>query len=342
MTSHEYITEITGKMCPELRYDFKEDFSIWQFRARTKLNELLGLPLQKPKEDHFNISERIMREELEIIRFSFQSEEGYTVPCTLMRKVSLPNGAPLVICLQGHSTGMHISLGEIKHTSDSQCIAGGRDFAVRAAREGMVAIAVEQRYMGTRGSNNGEPSCVPNNNFTHSNEAMSALLIGRTAIGERVWDVQRVIDVAEEHFKKIIDFSNIVCLGNSGGGTVTFYAACLDERIKLAVPSCSVCTFEKSIMAMNHCPCNFIPNIRKYFDMSDLCCLAIPRKMLIVCGREDEIFPLDGVLQTYEAARKVYEYNKNVKNIRLIIGSGGHQFYPDEAWPVIHMLLNIK
>ena len=102
---------------------------------------------------------------------------------------------------------------------------------------------------------------------------MATLLLGRTAIGERVWDISCLIDVITKHCSEYVDTDKIVCLGNSGSGTATFYASCLDERIFLSVPSCSVCTFDDSIMAMWHCPCNFIPGIRKYFDMGDLGCL---------------------------------------------------------------------
>ena len=45
---------------------------------------------------------------------------------------------------------------------------------------------------------------------------------------------------------------NIICMGNSGGGTTTFYVGCLEPRVKYVMPSCSVCTYEDSIGAMEH------------------------------------------------------------------------------------------
>ncbi len=36
-----------------------------------------------------------------------------------------------------------------------------------------------------------------------------------------------------------IDPKKIVVLGNSGGGVLTVYVAALDERVAVAVPSCS-------------------------------------------------------------------------------------------------------
>ena len=45
----------------------------------------------------------------------------------------------------------------------------------------------------------------------------------------------------------------------TGGGTAAFYASCVLPEITRTIASCSVCTFGDSIMAMEHCSCNFIP-----------------------------------------------------------------------------------
>ena len=58
---------------------------------------------------------------------------------------------------------------------------------------------------------------------------MSAIILGRTLIGERAWDVMRAIDVLS-YFKEL-DLEKIVITGNSGGGTASFYSACLEELI---------------------------------------------------------------------------------------------------------------
>lgn len=338
MTSKEYIMSLTANLQPKLRYDDKEEFSTWQKRAKEKLEELLGLPLVKPKEDKFTAKEPVIKDDLLYMHFTFQSEEGYEVPCCLVKKADLKEKAPLVICLQGHSTGMHISLGEEKYARDRESIRTGRAFALDAAKEGAVAIAIEQRYMGIQGYKDmrGRPACIAASEDMDANQAIPALLIGRTAIGERVWDISRTIDVALKYFADMIDETKIVCMGHSGGGTATFYAACMEERIHLAVPSCGVCTFEDSIMAVNHCICNYVPNIRKYFDMGDLGGLIAPRKLLVVCGDKDRIFPLEGVEKTVEIIQKVYAHAGVEERCKLLVGDGGHQPFPKQAWPLIH------
>ena len=199
---------------------------------------------------------------------------------------------------------------------------------------GGCAIALEMRYMGEMGqSESGHPSCIT------SNTAMPTLLMGRTSIGERVWDVHRLIDVIEAHLTDYIDTKSIMCLGNSGGGTVTFYASCYDKRICLAIPSCSVCTYDDSIMAMKHCCCNFIPGIRKYFNMGDLGCLIAPRPLIVVCGIHDPIFPLHGVEESYAVIQKAYKKAGKEELCHLVKGDGGHQFYPDDVWPIVREII---
>ena len=333
MNSLEYVQQLTKDIIPSMAYDENVDLQEWQIKAHEKMTELLGLPLQD-----CDINFRILKEEecekYKRISFEYQSEPGHYVPCTLLVPNKLDKPTAGVICVQGHTTGAHISLGISKFEQDEVFLSDGSDFAVRAVEEGFCAIAVEQRYMGCRGqAKDGTPSCL------YDNTAMASLLIGRTAIGERVWDIHRLIDAIETHLTQYIDVSKIICLGNSGGGTATFYASCYDKRISMAIPSCSVCTFESSIMAMYHCPCNFIPNIRTYFNMGDLGCLIAPRPLIVVCGVDDPIFPLHGVEESYAIISRAYKKANKEELCHLVKGDGGHQFFPNDVWPIVKKII---
>lgn len=327
--SNAYIKHIAKGITPSMRYNYDTDFAAWRASAKAKLTALLGLPLETC-EDCFTVVSETKCDGYKRIDFTFRSEQDYFVSAAML----IPNGVhtktACAICLQGHSTGMHISFGEARFEGDEDLIAGGRDFAVRAVREGVCAVTMEQRYMGSAGQNEkGKPQCL-------GGASMPSLLFGRTPIGERVWDVQRLIDVLFTHFGDYVDPEKLICLGNSGGGTTTFYAACMDERIKIAVPSCAISTFDASIVAMWHCPCNEVPSIRKYFDMGDLGALIAPRKLLVVSGEKDNIFPIEPAKETYAITKNIYTMLGAAENCNMVIGGGGHQFYPDEAWPVIH------
>lgn len=330
--SHEYMMQKIQNTKPLMAFDENADYHEWKAQAKQKLEELLGLPLEKCNDD-FQIHCESEAEGYRRIDFEFQSEEGYYIPCNLL----IPSGAnqplPTVICLQGHSSGKHISMGEAKFPGDENLLAG-RDFAIQAVKEGYCAITMDQRYMGQAGQiANGTPSCII------ENRSMPSLLLGRTAIGERVWDVQRLIDVMEAYLQKYVDVERIICLGNSGGGTTTFYAACMDERIYMAVPSCAVCTFEESIVPEYHCACNYIPGMRKYFNMSDVGCLIAPRKLIQVNGVKDHIFRIEGARECQRVIKQAYRKLGCEELCQMVEGDGGHQFYPMDVWPLVSVFV---
>lgn len=333
INSYDHIREKMQKQpAPLMRYDGKEEFTEWQTKVYAKLWELLGLDRMESCEDDFAIESEEQKDGYKKIHFSFQSEPGYYVPCCALLPDNMKEQQKVVICLQGHTSGMHISYGEPKFPGDEAPMkAHDSAFGLGALEEGYAAICMEQRYMGSCGQMpEGNPSCF-------QGTALPTLLLGRTTIGERVWDVMRLIDVIEKHFK-MLDKDNIMCLGNSGGGTATFYSACIDKRIKCAVPSCSVCTFKDSIGAMRHCICNYIPGIARYFDMGDLGGLIAPRKLVVVNGDKDEIFPDFGVRESYAIIQKLYQTAGAPERCRLVTGDGGHRFYKDIAWKAIHDL----
>jgi hypothetical protein len=158
-------------------------------------------------------------------------------------------------------------------------------------------------------------------------------MLGRTTIGERVWDISRAIDLLS-HFEQC-DTDRICITGNSGGGTASYYAACLDERIKVSIPSCSFCPYDDSIMAMIHCGCNYIPSARRYFEMGDLACMIAPRKLAIVAGKLDPIFPIDGVLRGYETVEKIYAAAGVPENLSVTVTPREHWWCEDIVWPLI-------
>lgn len=331
-SAYNYLNEAIRSVSPQMAYDGK-NYSEWKSEARAKLKDLLGMDKFSLVAPETEIEYENKIEGATEIRFTYQSEAGYRVPCHLL----LPDGVknpPVIITLQGHSKGMHISLGRPKYPGDENTIKGGdRDFCVRAIKEGFAAIAVEQRNFGECGGTAEGPQC------TYS--SLTALLMGRTTIGERVWDISRLIDVLENEFNDKVDVTKICCMGNSGGGTATAYVGALEDRVKLVMPSCAMCTYKDSIGAMPHCACNFVPHIAEVFDMGDLMAMAYPKYFVQVSGKEDPIFPIAGAIEVFEKGKKAYTDNGEADRAVLVQGNGGHRFYADDAWPYVHKLLGV-
>ncbi len=325
--------DLLKKLHPDYRFDGTVPFAAWQIAARARLRALLGLDRITPAaEDLFAVEKEDDRGDFTDYRLRFQSEEGYFVPCHLWVPKGAAGKLPLVICLQGHSTGFHISMGKPIYPNDEVSISGGdRDFAVQIVKQGYCALAIEQR-------NFGECADAVNKKRGCTVPSLSALLLGRTTVGERVFDIQRAIDIIPRHFP-VIDTSAIACMGNSGGGTATIYAAAIEERICLAMPSCALCTYKDSIGAMHHCTCNFVPNIAPEFDMGDLCGLIAPRPLVVVSGAQDAIFPHGGVAESVAVARTYYAAAGAPDRCVWIEGPEGHRFYADLSWPVFREML---
>ena len=275
---------------PSMRYQ-GGDFFAWQKNARNKLCDLLGMDKFAPCDPNVAIEYEHEKEEYTETRFTFDTEDGYASLCVMLTPKERNKG--FMICLQGHNTGMHNSLGIKLYNSDEGAQMGDRDFALQAVKHGYTAFALEQRCFGERGG-------TPRPNCQHS--SMLALLRGRTTIGERVWDVMRLTALIDERWNP--ERLPIYVMGNSGGGTAALYSAAVIERISGAIPSCAVCTWKESIAYTYHCACNYVPGIANYFDMGDIAGLIAPRIYVQVNGRDDEIFLLSGAQTCFDIAKR--------------------------------------
>ena len=314
----------------KLAFDATKDYDLWRSEFKNKFLELIGIENIKKNACPLNmeIEEEVALDGYRRIRFTFESEVGSIVPCYLLIPTAGKQKYPLAITLQGHATGFHNSVAIPKYPGDEEYIKRG-DFAIQAVREGYCALAIEQRGMGERRPRgpyqDGAQMCAY--------EAQMALLLGRTILAERIWDVSKAIDLMDNFSE--VDTDKIMITGNSGGGTASFYAACYDERIKLAIPSCSFCTYKSSILDRFHCSCNFIPYSYEYFEMEDVACLLAPRNCVFIAGKKDEIFPIEGVREAYKTVEKIYEKAGAKGKCQLIETEMAHYWCSDIVWDAI-------
>lgn len=323
-------TLLCEKIKQALAFDEKTYSKEYKKELKEKLRELLGMPDIEanacPLEPMIESEETL--DGYKRIRFTFESERGAVVPCYLLVPDTGKKKYPVAIILQGHSSGFHNSIGVAKTDGDKEYIETRGDFGVQAVKNGYAALCIEQRAMGERVTSRhgfGGLMCT----FT----SMTGIMLGRTTLGERVWDVQKAIDILPSF--EMLDSEKILITGNSGGGTMSFYAACLDERIKLSAPSCAFCSYEKSILNIHHCPCNYIPNAYKFFEMQDLAALIAPRKLVIFAGVEDPIFPIDGVKTAYQTVKNIYKKENAEEKCSLVITDKGHYWCKDLVWKTL-------
>lgn len=325
--------KMAAQIKPQLRYDGSVPMDLWADRCRAKLAELVGMDTFKLCEPEFAITCEDTVAEFRRIHFTLKTEEHYYAHCDLLLPHRIEGKLPLCVALQGHSLGAHVSMGIAKWDFDRQLIEEDDcDYGLQAARRGYAVVCLEQRAFGECGGR-GEKGT----DCAHAQH--TAILLGRTLIAERVWDVSRVVDAMLANYGDIVTMDGSLLVGLSGGGTATYYTACLEHRFDCYLSAGAVSTFRDSIVAMAHCPCNYVPGVAKYFDMGDMAAMIAPKKLILLNGAEDPIFPIEGTRECYGIIRSLYAAAGAPDNCRLVIGAGAHRFYEKDVWPVVHEMM---
>jgi len=204
-----------------------------------------------------------------------------------------------------------------------------QDVAVQAVRRGFLAIAPATRGLAV----DGVPDAYRRHGGNCRSHMIHCALAGRTAIGERVWDMQRILDWALA--RPDVAPARVLMMGNSGGGMVTVYAAACDTRISVAVPSCSFSRLVADDGRVYHCDCNLVPGILSCGEFYDVAGLIAPRCLLAVNGRQDRLHNLDDIRYASRRLAAIYKAAGHPDRFDSRIGDGGHRFYPDIMWPFV-------
>jgi len=317
------------------RTDYPGGFQRWRTEARAALLARLGMDriaaaaaghqprvvLEKPMDRGDFIRQR----------GSIETEPGILIPFWLLTP-KRPPPWPVGIFPHGHDTRGHDTTAGVfadeAHTGKS--VAEDRDVAVQAVRHGFIAIAPATRGISTH--------VIPDLDARHGDrecrsQVIHCLLAGRTAVGERVWDVQRILDWAIA--LPNADASHVLMMGNSGGGMVTLFAAACDERITIAVPSCSFAPSASASGYIFHCDCNTVPGLMDIGGLTGVAGLAAPRRMLAVNGRKDPLFTQGEIERGVAEARMHFKAAGAPDRFQHAWGEEGHRFYADLMWPFV-------
>ena len=305
----------------------------WAKSARTAFRRLLGLDrMEKNLREWMPTVE--LEEEERLDGFTrtkgvMHTEPDVPIPFYLLR----PEGSgPFPLAIMPHGHGAHGSYAYIYETQKQKdkIDREDRDIAVQAVRRGYIAIAPATRGLGCPG--------VPDINKRHDkrdcrSQMVHCLLAGRTAVGERVWDMERFLDWGLA--LPGVDSGHVLMMGNSGGGVVTLHAAAADPRITVAVSSCAFGSFIRRDGTVQLCDCNLVPGVLAFGDAHDIAGLIAPRWFLAVHGEKDGLFYLDDVERTGERTRAVFAGAEVPERFDLRVGPEGHRFYKDLMWPFI-------
>jgi dienelactone hydrolase len=266
----------------------------------------------------------------------FQSRDNLSVFGYFLLPKDRPHPLPAVVCLPGHGRGCDDVVGVAENGNQRDAKSSyEKDFALQVVENGYAALAIEQFAFGcrrdeaARKKGASSSSCQP--------AAGAALLFGQTMIGWRVWDVMKAIDylIARDE----IDPRRIATMGISGGGTVSFFSAALDERVKISVVSGYFNTFRDSILSRSHCIDNYVPGILNYVEMYDLAGLIAPRWLFVESATRDPIFPIEASKMAVIKAQHIYDVFGVRERIGHEVFEGEHEFHGAGAFAFLKRCL---
>jgi dienelactone hydrolase len=304
----------------------------WQTRLRAKLTELLGgFPADRSPLRPVILETRSFpgyRRE----KIVFDSQPGASVLAYALVPAHATARTPTMICVPGHGRGVDDIVGIDDQGRDRTDKAGYQhDFAIQVAEAGMAAVAIEPMGFGCRrdplNAQQGlsRKACEP--------VAGAALMVGQTMIAWRVWDIMRTIDYIAT--RPELDSSRVGCMGISGGGTATLFAAALEPRLRVAMVSGYLNTFRDSVGSLAHCIDNYVPGILNWAEMYDIAGLTAPRPLFVESGEKDNIFPIHASIESFKNVREIYRVFGATDRIEQEVFPDAHSFWGKQGIPFL-------
>ena len=306
----EYFRLETQKLQDACLADVR-DLADWKAKReeyRRQLLEMLGLdPLPERTDLQAAVTGRVEHEEFTVEKLHFQSLPGLyvTANCTCPATC---RAAPAVLYVCGHGASKKdgVSFGN----KVSYQHHGGW-----FARHGYVCLTIDTLQMGEiEGIHHG----------TYRYKMWWWLNRGYTPAGVEAWNCVRALDYLQS--RPEVDPERIGVTGRSGGGAYSWWIAAIDERIKVAVPVAGITDLENHVVdgcVEGHCDCMYMVNTYRW-DYPLVAALVAPRPLLLSNTDRDGIFPLDGVIRTYDKARKIYELYGAGDKLGLHMTAGPH------------------
>jgi cephalosporin-C deacetylase-like acetyl esterase len=257
------------------------------------VRDLGGFPARTPL--NARVVGTLDRDGYKIEKVIFESQPHFYVTGNLYLPKSGNPPYPGVLFPLGHESGG-------KSNGDWQQTLGG------FARRGYICFTWDPIGQGERVQlydPDLEEGKISESTSEHTNIGIQCLLVGDNLARYTIWDGMRALDYLLS--RPEVDSTRIACTGNSGGGTHTAYLSALDDRIKVAMPSCYITSWRRLLETIGPQDAEqcIPPWIGQGFDHGDFVEAFAPKPYLILSGIRD-FFSITGARETYQEAQHVY------------------------------------
>ena len=288
-----------------------------QDELRRKLLQMIGgLPAVKT-DLHARVTGRIQMDGFSVEKLIFQSLPGVYVTALVYVPDDHSRKHPAVLVPAGHAPD-----GKFHYQSLSQRLAG----------RGYVVLSWDPVGQGERSQFWDATAGKSRYNLVCGEHAVMgnlAYLAGANLARWEIWDGIRAVDYLLT--RPEVDGERISITGTSGGGFQAALIAALDERIKVAVPSCYISALPMRIYNRIFADPDSDPEqdlfgmISNGVDHPGLLLLMYPRPVMVAAAVLD-FFPIEGTRKTVREVRRLYERFDRGDRIALVEGYHTHQF----------------
>ena len=163
----------------------------------------------------------------------------------------------------------------------------------------------------------------------HFTDGVRYYLVGETSNRYFVADAVRCIDYLET--RDDVDLRRGVAMtGVSGGGVTTVHSALLEDRVTVVAPSCCLLEFAEHDLADCYAGCPETHMIGRYpagIEETDLLCACFPRPLMLMAGRHDTLFHLDGMERMAGEIARLY----GEQRFQLFVDDAPHSYTLTQA-----------
>lgn len=304
----------------------------WEKRKvtlRNKLWQLLGdmPPLFAPE---VTIRKKESRDGYTLERFTFDNSVGDTVHGYMLIPDGHKGRRPAILYNHYHGGKYKQGKEEVLTKAFSKL-----DFATgeELARKGYVVQCIDAYAFGERRFQ-GPAGKKEEGGRTESSLFKTFLWEGRTLWGMMVRDDLLALNYLASHPQ--VDPERIAAMGMSMGSTRTWWAAALDERIKVAISVACLTRYQNLIAhgsVRAHGIYYYVPNmLKERIDTESVIGLIAPRPHLTLTGDEDEGSPADGVRIINAFQEHLYKCYGKQADFRGILYPGIGHTYTRQMW----------
>ncbi len=248
------------------------------------------------------------------------------IPAWFLIAEETPCPAPTVVALHGHGRQFELAKSQVAGLVGEP----SRAYGLAAARAGFAVLVPDQPGFEARRP----PLATRKASYALQGEhyerllAMHALVQGATLQGWMLADLSACVDVLARDPR--VDATRLAALGQSFGGQEVIFGMLFEPRLRAGVASCGFSLVRLLVeRALSHNLALYLPGMLPALDFDTLVPAIAPRPLYVIAGRQDAIYPVDGVEAVEARTRAAYAGAGAADALVFHYVDGAHDLPPD-------------